>query len=920
MNYKSIFLIPFFAILLITITSVTNYHSSQAYEITSTEKIDFDDVHQNDKKTTTINYQPASTADMKLQVISEQINNIDVAELKQQLGDNNVQLDLQNKSINLDLKHLELKDLQTSFKLSVKENLDTKITIKNNEHKTIEEYEFKFKEEPKKDDNKSVLHESKTDSPAENKSDMDIEDDEPTPRLGQDWQQRKNLKVSTGNITYRNGKQIVPVMYFGSIHYALNKLSVKDSVGGRDRSLIVDDIGKGRKNNISAANSGIIVAPKDADPLVSQRNNDPDYTYYTTTFGDGEFKGHDSYHGSQRNFVTTNIKEFSKGTGAANPRPDVRGIDPEHTFFESDKRTMDPSSAKFYVRQDPDTKLEMQRIVFNQTYKPRFARHYSVQISITQKFLPDGSIDIQIEFRNLNNTITHFTGFVFRDITFMRNSDFEGRDSKTKMLSLGNNEGIYASRDSNDGRIEFKMSDIDNAPYGWAGRGTASTFFDGDQDSDFPWATTKNPRFYDAFKNVNDQGDKTSPIDAGKQWLPDGTIGEKGISMHTGDQKLESGKSIFMNYQTKLIEKTDDIQLRMYNDNPDLLDEDELKEFHVFGNWHHYEDQQVQIKYLVDSPDESAKYIAANGHKVSPHGYIKQTKTEQAHGILHDWEVDVPNLGKLSPGPHKISVVAFDTHNHFSVVKPVNIVVPDIATDVPRIKVEAPAATSEKSPFETYNNLVNIEGNWSDKDSESLDITYSVDNGPEKLLEHIKNNKGQNTRFKLHDFNFQKLDKSKIHSIRFTIKDESNPPQSDTFYFKHKDGPLELVYPQNITFGTHHLVPGQSKKVKPTLDNRITLIDYRALNSSPLDLTLTIDELIAEGQKKLNYNLQWENSPIRQDEVLNVHQKIIPKQNQWITVTTVNDFEKKLRLKFKKKAHETGYYKSKWTWGFVDSV
>ncbi|WP_125770288.1 hypothetical protein [Companilactobacillus furfuricola] len=919
MNHKSLNLITIITALLIIITAAFSINDSQAYAITSTEKISFEDSHHDNKKSVTINYQPETTADMKLRIKSDQIDNIAIAELKQQLGDDNVKLDLNNQSIDLDLKQLELDDLQTSFKLSVKETRNIKVSIVNSKNKTIGEHEFKFKDEPKNNQTEADPQIAKSDEVSKNEPETSSNNPEPTPRLGQDWQRHNNLKVSTGVPTIRNGKQIIPVMYFGSLHYALSHLSVKSSVGSRDR-VGADDIGKGRKNNISAANSAIIVAPEKNADLNSQRINDPNYTYYTTTFGDGEMKGHDSYWGSQRNFATTNIETFYASGGKKKLRPQVNGVDPVHTFTSTNRRTMDPDSAKFYVRQDPDTQLEMQKIVFNQTYDPIFGKTYSIQISITQKFLPDGSINIQTEFKNLANKVTHFTGFVFRDITFMKNSDFDGRDSKTKMLSLGNNEGIYASRDSNDGRIEFKLNDIDNEPYGWAGRGTASTFFKGEDDKLFPFAATKNPKYHDAFVNVLDTGDKTEPIPAGKQWLPDGTIAEKGISMHTGDKTLDKGKSIFMSYQTKLIEKTDDIQLRMYNDNPALLDEDDLNEFRIFGNWHHYEDRQVQIKYIVDSPDESPKYIAEKGTPISPKGYIKQNELEQFHGVLHDWEAEVPNLKKLSPGPHKISVVAFDTHNHYSVVKPVNIVVPDIATDVPRIKIDTPKETSEEAPFETYNNLINIEGNWSDKDSKELTLTYSVDNGPEKNLDHILNNHGQNTRFKLHDFNFQRLDKSKTHSIRFTIKDENNPPQSDTFYFKHKDGPLELIHPGKISFGNHHLVPGQSKKVKPTLDNRITLIDYRGLNSSPLDLTLTIDELKTQDNRNLNYNLQWDNSPVKPHEVLTIHKKIVPKQNQWITVTTINDFEKKLRLKFKKKAHETGLYKSKWLWNFVDSV
>lgn len=920
MNYKSIFLVIFFTALLTTVSASTSTNISHAYEITSTEKINLESASHDDKKTILVNYAPAATSDMKLTIHSDQISNIDIKNLKHQLGDENVNLELNDKSIDINLKELELKDLQTSFKLSIKESITTKITIKNLEQKTIAEHEFKFNEKDKDDSSKPDVSENNTETANQNEKHSETEKPEPSPRLGQDWQRMNRLKVSTGNITYRNGKQIVPVMYFGSLHYALNRISVKDSVGARERSLILDDIGEGRKNNIAAANSGIIVAPKDDDPLVSQRKNDPNYTYYTTTFGDGDIASHDSYYGSQRNFVTTNIKQFSDGQGAYHARPNVRGIDPVHTSSSSDKRTMDPDSAKFYVRQDHDTKLEMQKIVFNQTHKPFFGRHYSIQISITQKFLPDGSIDIQMEFRNLNNTVTHFTGFLFRDITFMKNSDFDGRDSQTRMLSLGNNEGIYASRDSNDGRIEFKMNGVENSAYGWAGRGTASTFFDGTNDSNFPWATTKNSKFHDAFKNVHDTGDKTEPIPAGKQWLPDGTIGEKGISMHTGDKTLKSGETITMSYQTKLIEKTDDIQLRMYNDNPDLLDEDDLEEFKVFGNWHHYEDKQVQIKYLIDSPDESPQYVANNGIKISSEGFIKQTDSQQYKGVLHDWEVDIRNLKKLSPGHHKISVVAFDSHNHYSVVKPVNIIVPGVVADVPKITIEKPAVTSEKNPFETYNNLVSIEGYWSDKDSKQLDITYSVDNGPEKNLEHITDNKKQNTKFTLSDFNFQKLNKAKTHSIRFSIKDETHPPQSDTFYFRHKDGPLELIHPEKIDFGRHHLIPGQSKKVKPTLENQLTLIDYRKLNADPMDLSLQITELQNSDNRKLNYHLQWENSPIRSDQPLIVHKKIEPKQNQWITVTTVNDFEKKLRLKFKKRVHETGVYKAKWTWCFTNSV
>lgn len=616
MNHKKAFLILFltcffsifFCLKIQTVSRANENNSAEQISIKSDEKSNMD---------ITINYQPEHKKNTILTITSNNIKNININSLIQEFGDSNVKIN--DDDIILTSSNIESESSRITFKLSILKKINTSIQIQDKTNNQKSNYDFNFGKEIPTSDNEEVES-----SDSSNIDPNQFEEEQNTTKeskIGEDWIRSAKLKVSSGKVVNRNGKQIIPVMYFGALNYALEKTSIKDSVGPRKTAYLVDAIGHGRLNNITAANSAIIVAPLDSKPLDNpEQVHNPDYGYYTTTFADGDVgKNHNSYFGSQRNFVTTNISEFSRSKGKESLTPRVRGVDTDGLWSKAPDETMDKSSVKFYTRQDPDTNLEMQRIVFNQKNNK-----YIIQVTITQKFLDDGSIEIQTEFKNLGKNITHFTGFTFRDVTFMKNGDFDHRDSKNKLLSLGNNEGIYSSRDLNDGRIEFKLNGLDDSPFGWAGRGTRSTFYDGDGGNDsFPWASIPNSNIFDAFENVKDTGDKKNLIPAGKAWIEDGLIGEKGISMHTGDNNLLNGHSMTMTYQTKLIEKTDDIELRMYNDNPDLLTQDELKKFVIFGNWHHYNDTKINLKYEIDSPDESPEYLLKNGKKFITISFIK---------------------------------------------------------------------------------------------------------------------------------------------------------------------------------------------------------------------------------------------------------------------------------------------------------
>lgn len=895
-----------------------------------------DEHHSENENYIFFTYRPVDANNSQIILKSKKLENIDINPLKEQLGESNIEISDNEKQIKLDYSEIIKKNESLKIKLSFKHNIETSLQFFNTNGDKIGS--TIFKPNPVKTADESNLIDKTNDSDIKNETSVDeltsSNIDELTNNLpkketpqeikdeNSDWTQKQNLEVSMGHRRERNGKEIIPVIYFGALNYALNHTSIKKSVGDRDRAFFIDAIGKGRYNNITAANSAIIVVTKGKNPLVGQSKDHKNYNYYTTTFADGDIGGnHNSYFGSQRNFVTTNIKNFANNYGNTD-QPKVSG--PDHVGRLYKNIGMDKGSAKFYIKKDPATGLDMQRMVFNQD-----ANGYTVRISITQRFTQNGSVDIKTEFTNIGKrNISHFSGYTFRDITFMKDGDFNHQQSKSAMLSMGNHEGIYASRDVNDGRIEFKLNGFEDSPAAWSGRGTRSSFYSPEKTIDFPWGGDGKNEY--PFYDVNDPGDKAIRKEAGQAWIDSTGKFENGISMHTKQRALNHDETISMTYQTKLIEKTDDIELRMYNENPHVLTEAELKNFKASGNWHHYKNNKVQIKYLIDDPDESAEHIIEKGIAVSSEEFMNQTDHDKEIGKLNDWEVNITDLqDKISYGDHKIILVAYDPTGKHSAVKEINIKKDHKATAKPQIKIDIPKAnTSKKSPYTTSNNELTFGGFWSDLDSSKIDIYYKIDNGPKVYLhENINNVHGEAQRFNLENLDFQTLNRNDIHKITFSIDDHDpkHQPASDSFYFKHVSGSFSFIRPDKIKFGKHHVLPGESVKVHPTVEGRLAVQDYRDSNENPLKIGLTVKEFSTKNNpnQKLIHDLIWNGQPMKANQKQELFTGIKPNPNEWITVNDkTEEFENNLTMKFNNKnsVAQTGNYRSTWEWSICDSI
>lgn len=989
MNKKKIIISSIISISLTILTiciGISSTHTISAEKIIFSKKIDISEIKHNDNSTKIkISYQlPVENPTMLIEI--DPLNNLNIDKLSDEIGKNNLDIDLKKHLLTLDLKNITDTSGKGELKLETK-NQD-KTTIKasdfDNEvtqEKTINKFqttesdsqlgpnngesnntEDTTENEPIKDES---TEKTDVDSSRKGSSNIsqspgnEINDNEEDSKSG--WERHKQLLITTGpEHALPNGSKAVSVIYFGALNYALSNLWIRsmwggDAVDDRPGGFIIGDLvgsllpdlpgdldsvlafgsGKGRKDNITAPNSAVIIVPDGGKVTDEQTRSKKKNHWFTNTFGDGMLQkdGHNvkGYYGSQRNFVTTNLLNYSHKSEKEN-MPNIAGPD----FAKDDKIGMVEDSVNLYVRRDPRNSKGylQQRMVFHQLYQ-RGRKNYRVKISITQGFSEDGSIYVRTEFKNIGNIdLPDFTGYAFRDITFMKDYDFNDFEKDNVLRSLGANRGIYASRKNFNGSIEFHMNEFSDAPYAWSARGTKSTWFSS-KDENFPWNSNSTELFGkpNAFEDVNDVGDNHPDRDPGlgNRWAgEEGQRGwDSGISMHTKNQTLKVGQSVSMSYATDVAPSSDNPMIELHQkgtkENPDVIQPD-LEKYKIDGGWFHFGHKNVEIKYIIGSNNISdPKEIIKHGKNISKN---TQTEAEQKVGKRFPWETEIP-VGNLPPGIHHINIVAVDenTPKRYSSIKEVVINKPSKATIEPKIKIMSPNDITKNNPYMPTSDVLNLKGGFSDLDSDFVKITYQLDgSGPVYNVPNIgKNNKGDVMPWYLHDFSIKDINDFKLHHLTFTINDgdDSTPDDTVVFWFQRRAGEIEITAPSKINFGSHHPINGGHKIVDSEFNGSFKVIDRRKDDEPSVPLTLQMTEFREEGtNEKLNHNIMYNNKPLSFGTSNIIINDISVVKGEWETVHDYTKLlEKNLKMKFKKNhSNKPGTYKSTWTWSNINSL
>lgn len=255
MRFKA-FLIPLSLIMVHVLFNIIPLSDKSAIAAINSNSIQVECSNvENNQETLSIifSYPDLDDKDQDFIIKSNKISNIDLNDLKNEIGDDNFYMDNQKKQIHFSLANLKKINNKKTLKIVLNEKVPTSIQICNSEESELKNYEYN----PQQNNSELKKHELKESSDV--LSDTETIEDNESPHIrkeNSDWVQNNNLEVSKGKETIRNGKRIVQVMYFGSIHYALSHLSVKSAVGARPsvHGFGVDKLGYGRMDNITAAN------------------------------------------------------------------------------------------------------------------------------------------------------------------------------------------------------------------------------------------------------------------------------------------------------------------------------------------------------------------------------------------------------------------------------------------------------------------------------------------------------------------------------------------------------------------------------------------------------------------------------------------------------------------------------------------
>ncbi|WP_125770286.1 hypothetical protein [Companilactobacillus furfuricola] len=928
-------------------------------------------------------------------ISSHQIKSFDIPFLVEQFGKENVGFSEKDQQLFLNLKHFDRS--KDSFQLKKIGDEPLLLTIRNPQHEVL--YQSEFADDKSVEENNNQNNPSKTQSstnfdpqkqnlnespnpnqPApetENKTTSEVIDNndyDTTPQadIPRDadwnigWKERDRIIVARGiDKKMSDGRTSTPVQYFGALNYALENITVKDSVHGRPlRPGLIWLIpgpgsGTGRKNNLTAANSGIIMSrPGHVWTEKQKASENYKLNYYLNyTFGDGLLYkpgigndgGEKVYRGSQRNFITTNLFDYYLPTGDIS-KPRIYGPDVEET-----KKVygLDEKNVHYYIKDhklfrdgNPQNtnsknvvKTVMQRLVFRQVMKNSI-----IQVTVTMQFDNNNGSIITTEFKNIGHTyIDNFQGYTFRDITFIRDHRRDRSKPDNIIRSLGNHKGAYASRnDVYNSRIEFMLNGYPDSPFAWSARGTRSTYYYASDDDHFPWNENGlDEKYDDAFKTIYDRADQNNEPTFGKPFMD--YVTDTGISMHTKNQALSPGQQVAMTYSTNIVQKDHapvlDINQPTTKNRPYEVKptEDKVK---INGTWLYDRMQDVDIKYLVqeinsDSDDKKdiKDQLLKKGVSISDQ-FQTQSEADMHNRIQHSWSTEIP-LKDLGSGLQKISFIAYDKENHTSEIKTYYITIPERGESHDfEINVMTPdPETQRKRPYDPRDdqqhvNKMTITGYSTDL-THNHQIEYQLDDGEKLPIDVNQQFKEKDTLYwGLRDLDLTHLKKDiGIHKITFTLTNKAGQTTTTDFYFQYvmnastnePEGTYRVLAPRDIDFGVANMADHSTKTLKPKIKQNIVFDDQRRLEkrAETVKLTLSTERFHRKDndQETIDTELLWKHQHLKKD---------IPyliKNDEQANRIVLNDiFLNNVSLKVDSDSPvNTGSFQSKWTWTVTDS-
>lgn len=905
-----------------------------------------------------------------LHLSSPQIKDVDIESLQKELGKENVGIDVENQQIHLNLKNKVDENGKGSFTLVTNGSEQVimgfsditeeqlLVTMLNSEGTSSDPRKPSSNDEENGDENEEP-GEDNDDGVDE---DANIYENEDDPTKG--WTRSDRMMISPGHVKVNaDGSKTYPVIYFGAINYALQGITIKDAVAGRPLATGLlgvvgkPPIGMGRKDNVTAANTSLIQVPKNSSMNDLQTNKRGEKNqFFTNTFGDGMLKpapfpqnlvstGQKPYRGTQRNFVTTNIFNYYK-----NPEP----VDKPKIFGPDEKNIGDYTGLvkkqtrlyyKMYHDPESDEPTIMQRLIFYQKLGD-----YQVRVKITQRFDENNGVIVNQEFFNVGNKyIDSFQGYVFRDITFMKNHDMEKSEQSNVIRSLGDHQGVYSSSKSYGQRIEMKFDGFEDDPYAWSSSGTRTTYYKASKDDHFPWNYNGPIKKFDAFENIHDLGDKATEPGRGKSWVDENIKYDSGVSMHTKDQPLAPGQKVTMSYlvnawQVKFEPELEIINAAKKSRPHELKPEDKV--FKVDGEWRSAHNRFVKVKYLVRpvedffEDDKDKAELLEKGIDVTKN-FQKQSDHDKNSGIPQKWSTEIA-LDQLQAGINEVYAIAIDKEGRTSEIRRTYVNLPE--RDYPVfIQVNAPhAGTNMNNPYEPrtdkeFIDKMDISG-VSFSPSGVYEISYFVDGKlVETPLEIGDGSKPDEPNFwTLKDFSLKPyLKDTDSHSIEFAIKSMEKdvhgkevPKYARTMFFfrmKPKElpngGRFEIIAPEKINFGTLNLATNSEKDARPTVKGNLFVDDYREPDkkANPVHVTLEHESFVkkaGDDTEVLKTELLWDNYKVDSTRSYDIKPDDVNNR----TVLT-NILKENLHLKVKRdQATTDGQFKSKFYWNATDSL
>jgi len=885
---------------------------------------------------------------------------IDLNALKSELGEANIKINSEKNEIKINLD----KPDKIDFKILVNNKTPFKLSALDSAGKLIFEKDFNAIEKYNDD-----------------------EDDEYNNADEATWKISDKLLVSEGPILeHSDGTTTRPYLYFGDYNFAKNRISIAESYASK---------GKSRINSLTAPNSAILYAEKGS--RIQDGPDAPNNHIYTSHYGDNQTFDHvfdnlnieDRAYGSANSFTSNNLFNYVVQTDEWT-MPGTSGPDKLGKSYSM------PEKPKFYHRTNPQTGLEEQRMVFTQrAFATTKEKRLNPVITTTIKmsFNNAGRVITNITFKNTGEDVfNNFSGISNHDLSLNKDGK-EITDNGKKignyvpMRSLGNERGMYIQSKNNEIRTSFYMNHADG-PNAWAARSFGRSYLAtkgymynpgvaglilASSERYYPWKSGKPkgrgsfynkatnsykaphvPKStYNAFESQRDHGDKETNLNSGvRLGVKEGDpLWDAGVTMRTPPKALAKGESVKLEYSTqtdingKMFNPVLELDHQGTNDTPELLPLD-AKKLEVSGSWYDFDSPSVTLYYSIDS-EESEDY-----HPL----LVGNQKPEQsANGTIFNFKknIDISNLDK---DKHRLRFILVDSDENYSHIKERVIKFIKPATVEPQINITSPGSTA-KEPNTPFDDMISITGIWSDKDSKTIkSITYKIDEEPDKFISENIDNKtpGKLKRWSINDLDIKKFNDFKLHKIKLKITDVDGNEGTDTFYFKHIPGSMQLTAPEHIDFGSLSVSPNSLAPVKPkTVDGKVLLDDYREEKSNPVGISLSIDKFYKEDplppgdgddgddgddsgsagdpdkyldgdkpKETLVHDVYW-NNKLADSNNLIVGKTPGPKNDQWQQSTDFTDeVLKNLKLNFR--AHEEGQsignYVSHWTWQTVDSL